>query len=175
MRCHQCPYHRHTASILPSDTPSLQHPNTEGIVRAYAEHSVERKFGSVMRTEFCPSEDHRGKLSRASGICPICISEKKLKPPLILIPCQYHSSLQASAFSGLQAAEVTSIVICRHGLCRGPLGAESPIALGAAQTPTKPVKSSQPYETPHKRIPDNLDLGNKILQYRCVHLSPAVS
>lgn len=34
----------------------------------------------------------------------------------------------------------------------------------------KPVESSQPYETPHKCIPDNLD----ILQHSFVHISPAV-
>jgi len=175
LRCHQSLYHEHTASFLPSDTPSPQHPNTEGILRAYAEHSVERKFGSFRRTEFCPSEDHHGKLSCASGMCPIRRSEKKRKPPLILMPCQYFSSLHASAFSGLQVAKVTSILLCRDGLCRGPLRVRSAIALGAAQTPTKPVKSSRPYETPHKLIPDNLDMRNKILQYCCVHLSPAVS
>lgn len=173
-RCHHSRDHRHTASILSSDTTSPWHPNTEGILRAHAEHSVERKCGSFVRTEFCPSEDHCGKLTCASGMCPICVTENKLKPPLILIPCQYYSSLHASAFSGLQAAKLTSILICRDGLCRGALRAGSPIALGVAQAPTKPVKSSQPYETPHKRIPDNLDMGNKILQYCCVHLSPAV-
>lgn len=45
---------------------------------------------------------------------------------------------------------------------------------GAAETPTKSVKSSQPYETPHKHPPDNLDMGNKILQYCYGHLFPAV-
>lgn len=92
----------------PTDTSSPQHPNREGIPRACAEHSVERKFGSFKRNKFWPSEDLHGKSSCASGMCPICVSKNKLKMPLILIPCQDYSSLHTPDFSGLQAAKAIS-------------------------------------------------------------------
>lgn len=169
-RCHQSLCHGHTVRV----TSSPQHPNTRAIPRAHAEHSVGRKFGSFKRNEFWPSEDLRGKSSCASGVHPTFVSKNKLKMPLILIPCQGYSSLHTPDFSGLQEIKVISICTCRDGLCRGPLRPRSPIALGGAQTPPKPEKSSQPCETPHKHPPDNLDVGNKILQYLCGHLSPAI-
>lgn len=169
-RCHQSLCHGHTVRV----TSSPQHPNTRAILRAHAEHSVGRKFGSFKRNEFWPSEDLHGKSSCASGVHPTFVSKNKLKMPLILIPCQDYSSLHTPDFSGLQEIKVISICTCRDGLCRGPLRPRSPIALGGAQTPPKPEKSSQPCETPHKHPPDNLDVGNKILQYLCGHLSPAI-
>lgn len=115
------------------------------------------------------------KNSMANHHVPLeCAPLNKMKMPLILIPCQGYSSLHTPDFSGLQAIKVISIFTCKDGLCRGPLRPGSPIALGAAQTPPKPEKSSQPYETPHKHPPDNPDVGNKILQYLCGHLFPAI-
>lgn len=98
---------------------------------------------------------------------------------------QIENAFDFKTLSGLQlsrhtrllwftAVKVFSILTCRVGLCRGPLRPGSPMALGAARTPPKPSKSSQPCETPHKHPPDNLDVGNKILHYLCGHLSPAI-
>lgn len=169
------------AEVLPksvswahSESPLLRHPIPTGDPQSIRRAWCGKKIWLFHENWILTIWRHHGKLSCTSGMCPICMSENKLKPPLILVPCQYYSSLHASAFSGLPSAKVTSILICRDGLCRGPLRAGSPIALGAAQTPTKPVKSPQPCETPHKHTPDNLDMGNRILQYCRVHLSPAV-
>lgn len=156
------------------ERPLLGHPIPTGDPQSIRKTRCGKKIWLFNENWILSIWRHHGKLSCTSGMCHICISENELKPPLILIWCQYYRSLHASAFSGLPSAKVNSTLICRDGLCRGPLRAGSPIALGAAQIPTKPGRSPQPCETPHKPTPDNLDIGNTVLQYCCVHLSPAV-
>lgn len=124
-------------------------------------------FGVVeMRSEELPTYE--------SGVCKVSLQLFPWWLLLLLRQSQMKitstAPTPASVFSGLQAAKVTSILTCREGLCRGPLRAGSPIALGNAQTRRKPVESSRPCETPHKCILDNLD----ILQCSSVHISPAV-
>lgn len=146
-------------TLLPYSTPSI-------FPRAPAEHSVERKFDSFKRNKFWPCEDlHHTPL----GLPHLCKQEK------------IENAFDFNTLSGLQlSTHTTSLVykqsnlnthLQRWTLQRSPSG---PIALGAAQTPPKPAKSSQPCETPHKHAPDDLDVGNKILQYLCGHLSPVI-
>lgn len=172
-RCHQSLCTMGTQRESPPDTSiSPQHPNTGGIPRAHAEHSVDRKFGFSRKINF----GHL-KTSMANHHVPHLCEQDQIENAFdfdTLSACREDYSSLHTPDSGLQATQVFSILTCRDGLCRGPLRPGSPMmALGAAQTPPKPSKGSQPCGTPHKHPPDNLDMGNKILQHLCGHLSPA--
>lgn len=143
------------AEVLPkpvswahSESPLLGHPIPTGDPQSIRRAWCGKKIWLFHENWILSIWRHHGKLSCTSGMCPICISENKLKPPLILVPCQYYSSLHASAFSGLPSAKVTSILICRE---RSPQGRKSHCfrccsnTYKASEEPTALWNTSQTY------------------------------